>query len=179
VAESDRQDNLQKSEWTRITLASIGDGVISTDAAGRVTFMNGVAEALTGWRQAEAIGRPMEDVFRIVNEWTRQSVENPALRALQDQAIVALANHTTLIAKNGVERPVDDCAAPIRDDSGALVGAVLVFRDMSERKAADEARSRLAAIIESSDDAIVSKSLDGVIRTWNGGARRLFGYTAE
>ncbi len=174
------EDTLQKqSEWMRITLASIGDAVISTDAVGRVTFLNGVAEFLTGWTQAEAVGQPLSDVFRIINEVTRQPAENPALRALQVGTVVGLANHTILIARDGTERPIDDSAAPMRDGAGAMVGAVLVFRDVTERRRAEEARARLAAIVDSSDDAIVSKSLEGIILTWNRGAERLFGYTSS
>jgi PAS domain S-box-containing protein len=166
-------------ERLRITLASIGDAVISTDAECRVTYLNGVAEALTGWTQAEAAGRPLTEIFQIVNERTRQPVENPALRALREGVVVGLANHTILIARDGTERPIDDSAAPMLDESGAPVGAVLVFRDITRRQRAEEAQARLAAIIESSHDAIASKTLDGTVRTWNAGAERLFGYTAE
>ncbi|MDR3635651.1 MAG: PAS domain S-box protein [Isosphaeraceae bacterium] len=167
----------RQSEWLRITLASIGDAVISTDAEGRVTFMNGVAESLTGWPHAEALGRPLPDVFHIINEYTRLPAENPALQALEEGTIVGLANHTVLVARDGTERPIDDSAAPMRDGNKPPIGAVLVFRDVSERKRTEETRALLAAIVESSDDANISKSLDGTIRSWNSGAERLFGYS--
>ena len=169
----------QQSEWLRITLASIGDGVITTDAEGRVTSLNAVAESLTGWSQTDALGHLLTDVFRIVHEDTRQPVENPAIRALQTGTIVRLANHTVLIARTGEEHPVDDSAAPIRDQSGVTIGSVLVFRDVSERKRTELARAHLAAIVESSDDAIVSKNLESIILSWNKGAERLFGFTAR
>ncbi|WP_437230246.1 PAS domain S-box protein [Planctomicrobium sp. SH661] len=121
-------------EWFRTTLNSIGDAVIVTDTDGNATFLNPIAEQLTGWTTAAAQNHPLLDVFHIVNESTRKPVENPAVRALNEGVIVGLANHTILIARDGTERPIDDSAAPIRNEQGKITGAVLVFRDMSERK---------------------------------------------
>jgi PAS domain S-box-containing protein len=137
--------NRSRAEAARLqtTLASIGDAVVATDTAGRVTFMNTVAQELTGWRQAEALGQPLETVFRIVNETTRATVENPTTKVLRDGTVVGLANHTILIGRDGTEHPIDDSAAPIRDGSGAISGVVLVFRDITERKAAEAERANL------------------------------------
>jgi PAS domain S-box-containing protein len=175
-----------QSERLRTTLASIGDAVITTDLEGRVDDMNRVAEALTGWTTAEARGHPLETVFRIVNEMTRETVENPAQRALREGVVVGLANHTVLLHRDGTERPVDDSAAPIRHPDGTVFGAVLVFRDVQARRRLERENAQrladarfLAAIVESSNDAIARKTLEGVIQTWNAGAARLFGYTAE
>ncbi|MCE9581241.1 MAG: PAS domain S-box protein [Planctomycetes bacterium] len=118
----------------RVTLTSIGDGVITTDASSRVTFLNPVAQRLTGWTQADALGLPMESVFHIINESTRQTVESPIARALKAGVAVGLANHTILVAKDGSETTIEDSAAPVRDEKGIVTGAVLVFRDVSERR---------------------------------------------
>jgi PAS domain S-box-containing protein len=167
----------EEHERLRVTLASIGDAVIATDPQGRVTFVNPVAESLTGWAQTDATGLPLETIFRISNEFTRRPAQDPVARVLATGLVVGLANHTILTAKDGTERPIDDSAAPIRDEAGHIRGVVLVFRDVTERRRADEARAHLAAIVESSDDAIVSKTLDAIITSWNTGAERLYGYT--
>src|SRR5262249_22865103 len=106
-----------------VTLGSIGDAVIATDARVRVTFLNPVAEALTGWPLADAVGRPLTEVFRIVNEQTRQPVEDPAAKVLRVGTVVGLANHTALLARDGREVPIDDCGAPIIDERGGQPGA--------------------------------------------------------
>jgi PAS domain S-box-containing protein len=126
------------AEWCHVTLASIGDGVITTRTDGAITFLNAIAESLTGWTLNEAVGQPLENVFRIVNEQTRRPVANPALQALRDGVVIALADHTLLIAKDGTERPIDERAAPIRNAHSEVRGAVLVFRDVSERRLAEQ-----------------------------------------
>ncbi|MGC1307229.1 MAG: PAS domain S-box protein [Phormidesmis sp.] len=141
----------EQAELLRTTLSSIGDAVITTNGSGQVTMMNAIAESLTGWTSAEAKGRSLERVFNIVNEDTRQTVSNPAVRAIAQGTAVGLANHTILIAKDGSEIPIDDSAAPIFARTGEVIGCVLVFRDITERKQVDaeirEARSRLASTL--------------------------------
>jgi PAS domain S-box-containing protein len=166
-------------ESLETTLKSIGDAVISTDDAGRVVFMNAVAERLTGWPLADARGRALTEIFRIVNEETRAEVESPVAKVLREGQVVGLANHTVLIARGGEETPIDDSGAPIRDARGQTTGVVLVFHDISERRKAERERMTLASIVESSDDAILSKTLDGTITSWNRAAERMYGYAAE
>ncbi len=166
-------------ERLSVTLASIGDGVITTDSAGRVTLVNPVAETLTGWRTDEARGRPIAEVFHIINEETRKTVENPVDRALSDGTIVGLANHTLLIARDGTERPIDDSAAPIRDDLGRIIGVVLVFRDVTERRQAEveirASQEQFRTMVEAMPQiAWISRNDRSVLQYLN---RRWFDYT--
>jgi PAS domain S-box-containing protein len=296
----------QQREWFQVTLSSIGDAVITTDAVGAVTFLNPIAEAITGWTLVEAVGEPLSKVFTIVNEITRQPVEHPVTQVLREGRIVGLSGHTSLVRRDGTSTAIEDSAAPIRDRTGKVTGTVMVFHDVTaqrnaeaalsasevrfrtifnqaavgiavtdltgrfvqanqkfvqvfgysieelqqrtfldlthpsdlpaaqdslrrlvsqestdlvlekrcirkdgatiwslstitlvkdtagrpqhligiveditERKLAEEAQSRLVAVITSSDDAIISMTLDGVLLSWNGGAERMYGYTAD
>ncbi len=168
----------QERERFRVTLASIGDAVIATDAQGLVTFMNPIAEKLTGWTQQEALGHPLQHCFKIHNELTQQPIDDPVAKVLHEGRIVGLGNHAMLVSKTGQEIPIDDSAAPIRDTAGDMVGTILVFRDVSKHHAAELGMRRLAAIVEGSEDAIIGKDLRGVITNWNKGAERIFGYAA-
>ncbi len=135
LSERSRDQLRRHAAWLSTTLRSIGDAVIATDADGRLIFMNEVAETLTGWSVALAAGRPLEEVFHIINEETRSSVVNPVTRVLSEGTVVGLANHTLLIARDGTERAIDDTAAPIREDGSELIkGVVLVFHDVSDRR---------------------------------------------
>ena len=138
VEERTRRLRQSEQRWAT-TLASIGDAVIATDVAGKITFMNPVAEELTGWTLGEASTKPVTGVLNIVNEHTRQEVENPVAKVLREGMVVGLANHTILVRKDGTEVPIDDSAAPIRDEDGTTMGVVLVFRDITERKRQEEA----------------------------------------
>ena len=147
-----------------VTLRALGDGVIAADAQGRVEFLNPAAEALTGWDNEEARGRQLEEVFRIVSEETREMVDDPVAKVLRDGLVASLANHTLLIAKDGIERPIADSGAPIRNEQGAITGAVLVFRDQSEERRAQRLIRARMALLEYATvhtlDEFLTKALD-------------------
>ncbi len=128
----------ESEKWLATTLKSIGDGVITTDMKGSVTFMNHVAEALTGWTQEEAAGKPLEEIFHIVNEETRMQCGNPFEKIVKTGKIIGLANGTVLVARDGTERRIADSGAPICDDDHTILGTVLVFRDVTEKRKMEE-----------------------------------------
>ena len=173
----------EQQEWFRVTLGSIGDGIIASDAEGRVTFMNPVAETLTGWTSESASGMPLADVFQIVNETTREPVDNPAGLVIRSGHILGLANHTVLISRDGTERPIADSAAPIRDDAGRILGVVLVFRDFSEQRRAEEAiaeqREWFETTLESIGDAVIATDVRGRVVFMNPVAEHLTGWRME
>ncbi len=141
----------RQRELLAVTLHSIGDAVVTTDVGARVVVLNREAERLTGWTTDEAAGKPLDRIFRIVNEATREPVENPAMRALREGKVVGLANHTILISKQGTDVPIDDSAAPICDAAGLVSGVVLVFRDVTEERAASTQLANLATALAEAD----------------------------
>jgi len=158
----------RERESFRLTLASIGEAVIVTDPRGRVTFLNGVAETLTGWPAGEASGLALPEVFRIVNEASREPAEDPVARVIRSGKDLGLANHTVLIARDGREAAIDDSAAPILDADGGVAGVILVFRDIGERRAeeiAAEERGRLTAFAAESGQALTrDRALPAMLR---------------
>ncbi len=161
------------------TFVSIGDAVITTDAEGNITFLNPVAQALTGWNQDDAMGKSLVLVFHIVNEHTRAVVENPVMKVLKNGQIVGLANHTVLMAKDGREIPIDDSGAPIRDGSGQMLGVVLVFRDITERRKAEDSlassNAKVRAMLENITDGFLALDEEWKFEYANPAAEKILG----
>lgn len=159
LSKSISEEDLEKSEkrWST-TISSIGDAVIVTDIAGKITFMNKVAVSLTGWTLQEAADKSLREVFRVVNAETLQEVEDPVDKVLRNGSVVCLASHSVLISKGGAKVPIDDSGSPIRDQDGKVTGVVLVFHDISERKKGEEALYKLnrhLRAISDSDEALM------------------------
>jgi PAS domain S-box-containing protein len=177
-----RAELAAQQAWFRITLASIGDAVIACDPAGRVTFMNATAETLTEWSQQDAAGRPLHDVFHIVSEETRAPVANPASLVMKLGHVVGLANHTILIGRNGRELPIADSAAPIVDAENRMLGVVLVFRDVTDDRRAEDAlaeqREWLQTTLESIGDAVIATDVQGHVVFMNPVAEYMTGWRA-
>jgi PAS domain S-box-containing protein len=170
-------------ERLRVTLANIGDGVIVTDEHGLVSSLNSVAESLTGWKTHAAQGKRLEQVFRIVNEETRHGVENPCSQVLRTGGVVGLANHSLLISNDGSERPIDESAAPIRDETGTICGVVIVFRELGEKRTAEKALRRsereLADFFQNATLPMHSLGPDGTILRANQAELDMLGYSRD
>jgi PAS domain S-box-containing protein len=177
------RDLNQQREWLRVTLGSIGDAVIAADTAGRVTFINAVASNLTAWAPHEALGTPARDVLRTINEQTREPAEEIVEQVLRQGCIVNMANHTALISRDGREIPIEDSAAPIKDSEGTIIGAVIVFHDVSEQRKIDAKlrrhESRYRELVQNANSAIIRWKRDGSIVFFNEYAQVFFGYSAE
>ena len=175
-SERERRESLE--ELSAI-LRGIGDGVIATDVGGRVRLMNPVAETLTGWNEAEAQGRPLAEVFPIINEHSRAEVESPVEKVLREGSVVGLANHTLLIAKGGKERPIADSGAPVRSEDGTLFGVVLVFRDQTKereaREALRESEEQHRSLFEGAPVGIFITTIEGKVLSVNPALARMLG----
>ena len=174
---------LESEERLAVTLNSIGDAVITTDTETRVTRLNPVAEQLTGWTQAEAIGRPVDEIFRIISKTTRQPATIPVMETLTRGTVQGLANHTVLIARDGNECDIADSCAPIRDRAGQVIGTVLVFRNVTAEYAAQQAlrdnATLIQTILNTVVDGIITLQAQGdIVETANPAAQQMFGYTA-
>ena len=182
VREAERKLRQQR-ELLAVTLSSIGDGVITTDTEARITFLNPLAEALTGWSQDEATGRPFGDVFRIINAETGRPAEDLVAQAIRQGKTVGLANHTLLIARDGATTPIEESAAPIRDHEGRIHGVVLAFRSIAERRRAERAlhqsERELADFFDNASLGLRWVGPDGIILRVNRAELDLLGYARE
>ncbi len=165
-----------EERWTA-TLGSIGEAVIATDGEGRVTFLNPIAAALVGWGLKEAINQPIGNVLKLINEESGMTADNEVLRVLKEKQVIAVANHVDLVTRDGREIPVEHSAAPILTSGGKVIGVVLVFRDVAERRQEQIATRQQAALLELTQDSVFVIDLEGKIHFWSRGAEVMFGYS--
>jgi PAS domain S-box-containing protein len=170
---------LQSEERWTATLGSIGEAVIATDSESRVTFLNPVAAALTGWQPEEALNQPIGNVLKLVNETSGMTADNEVLRVLKEKQVLAVANHVDLVTRDGREIAVEHSAAPILAAKGKVIGVVLVFRDVAERRQEQIATAEQAALLELTQDSVFVIDMDGTVLFWSRGAEAMLGYTKE
>jgi PAS domain S-box-containing protein len=168
---------LQSEERWTATLGSIGEAVIATDSEGRITFLNSLAAALTGWESNEALNQPIGQVLRLVNEESGMTADNEVLRVLKEKHILAVANHVDLVTRDGREIAVEHSAAPILAGKGKVIGVVLVFRDVAERRRERIATAEQAALLELTQDSVFVIDMEGRVQFWSRGAEAMMGYS--
>jgi len=168
---------LQSEERWTATLGSIGEAVIATDSEGRITFLNPIAAALTGWQSEEATNQPIGNVLRLINETSGMTADNEVLRVLKEKQVLAVANHVDLVTRDGREIAVEHSAAPILAARGEVIGVVLVFRDVSERRQEQIETAEQAALLELTQDSVFVIDMDGKVLFWSRGAEAMMGYT--
>jgi PAS domain S-box-containing protein len=171
----------EQQRWLATTLRSIGDAVIATDKRGNITFMNIIAEQLTGWSQDEALGKKFSDVFVIVSDHTGKHLPNPVAKVLRDRAPLTLSNQTILVSRSGNRTYIEDSAAPISSENGAITGVVLTFRDVTEKRKSQEAlnksEKRFRAMVEKSSEVVVIANIQRIIQYVTGSITSMLGYS--
>jgi len=168
---------LQNEErWTAV-LGSIGEAVIATDSEGRITFLNSIAAALSGWPVEEALKQPIGNVLKLINEESGMTADNEVLRVLKERQILSVANHVDLVTRDGREIAVEHSAAPIFAAQGKVIGVVLVFRDVAERRQERIATAEQAALLELTQDSVFVIDMEGRVQFWSRGAEAMLGYT--
>jgi PAS domain S-box-containing protein len=170
---------LQSEERWTATLGSIGEAVIATDSEGQVTFLNSIAASLTGWPLEEALNQPIGNVLKLINEKSGMTADNEVLRVLEEKKILAVANHVDLVTRDGREIAVEHSAAPILADKGRVIGVVLIFRDVSERRQEQIETAEQAALLELTQDAVFVIDMDGTVLFWSRGAEAMLGYSKD
>ena len=168
---------LQSEERWTATLGSIGEAVIATDSEARITFLNPIAAALTGWQPEEALNQPIGNVLKLINEKSGMTADNEVLRVLKEKKVLAVANHVDLVTRDGREIAVEHSAAPILAGEGRVIGVVLVFRDVAERRQEQIETAEQAALLELTQDSVFVIDLEGGVLFWSRGAEAMLGYS--